>query len=143
MPGSNKQAVSVIHRAIIPLSLVALSSLGTVSCKDAVAVPAVDMCPQASVPLCNGDHIAALVTADVDDALSRSVPALENATARDALTVSLSQLDSALAAGNLTRSREALSRSREAFGQSGDGDLADLTAVQLLLDQIAILLGTS
>src|SRR5437870_6652146 len=111
MPGSNQQAVSVIHRAILPLGLVALSGLVTVSCGDAVAAPTVDVCPQARVPLCASDQSAAAVSADVDDALSRSVPALENAGARDSLRASLGQLESALAAGNLIGSREALSRS--------------------------------
>src|SRR5207253_421697 len=99
------------------------------------------------------DQSAAVVSADVDDALSRSVPALENADARDALKVPLGQLESALAAGNLIGSREALSRSRAIFSQSGNasassqtsfaGDQADLTAIELLLNQVALLLGTT
>src|ERR1051326_2788290 len=153
MPGSNEQVVAVIRRAILPLWPVALSSLVTVSCQDAVALPAVDTCPHVSVPLCTDGQVTALVTADIDDALSRSVPALEDAAVRDALTASLGQLDSALAGGNLSRSRDALNRSRELLGPTGAGsasttssqtslagDQPDLTAVDLLLNQVAIVL---
>jgi hypothetical protein len=109
------------------------------------------VCPTASVPLCAAVNSSAASSAreSASDAASRSTPALENATARSALGAGLSQLDAALAAGNVTKALAALRATREALTSaraqlnSFPGDAADLAAIELTLDQVAPLLGTS
>jgi hypothetical protein len=134
----------------------AVAALGAacVACGDSTAPPRPDpdeVCPSAPVPLCNGANAVAVAAArdGASDAAGRSVSALDNAAARAALASRLTQLESALAAGNVTRGREALRQSREALAAARGqltafpGDAADLAAIELALDQVALLLGTS
>ena len=113
--------------------------------------PADQVCPSAPVPLCDAAKASAVSAAreSTSDAAGRSTSALENGTARSALGAGLGQLDAALAAGNVTKALAALRLTREALtsarGQLNafPGDAADLAAIELALDQVAPLLGTS
>ena len=136
------------------LAAAALGVAACMACSDSTGPPpppADEVCPSAPVPLCSSANAAAAAAArdGASDAAGRSVPALDNAAARTALGARLNQLESALAAGNVTRGREALRQLREALaaarGQLGSfpGDAADLMAIELALDQVAPLLGTS
>ena len=128
----------------------ATSLLGaTLSCGDKGPGPVQPItCPSANVPVCT--PATATAARDVtSDASSRSTPALENTTARSALGTNLGQLDAALANGNITDARAALGRVREAITAARaqltqfPGDAADLTAIELQMDQVAPLIGTS
>jgi hypothetical protein len=105
-------------------------------------------CPSANVPVCTSGT-GATARDVVSDASGRSTPALENTAARTALTTNLGQLDAAIGGGNITDARAALTRAREAIttarGQLANfaGDAADLAAIELILDQIAPLIGVS
>lgn len=123
-----------------------------VACSDSTAPPAAaadEVCPTASVPLCTDVDAAARARDGVADAVTRSTPAIDNPPVRAAFTTALGQLEAALAAGNVTRGREALRQSRagvaSARGQLGafPGDAADLAAIELVLDRVGPLLGTS
>jgi hypothetical protein len=106
-------------------------------------------CPSAGVPLCSSPAATAAARDGTSDAAARSTAALENTTARAALATNLGQLDAALGTQNITNARAALGRVRDAIsagrGQLNQfpGDAPDLAAIELLLDQVAALLGAS
>jgi hypothetical protein len=107
------------------------------------------MCPGTQVPVCTSDAVMSVARDVASDGSSRSVPALENTAARTALAASLTELSSALNAGNVTKTRKALQSARTALDAaraqlaSFGGDAADLGAVELLLDHVAVGAGTS
>jgi hypothetical protein len=93
---------------------------------------------------------AAWTSADRDaltDAIDRAAPALENAPVRSALLSRLADLRSAIIAGNVTKSTAALNAARQQLVKGREqlatfpGDAADLTAIELATDQVALLIG--
>jgi hypothetical protein len=111
--------------------------------------PPEQSCPSANVPICAGDETTDVAREAVADLVGRVAPKLENPTARDALVTGLGQLAIEAGLGNVTAARRALSFSREALaaalGQRATypGDVPDLGAIELELDRMAILLGTT
>jgi hypothetical protein len=106
-------------------------------------------CPSVSVPLCDNSESADEAREAVADLVGRVAPKLENPSARAALVTGLGQLAIDAGLGNVTAARRALTFSREALGAAMaersryPGDLPDLGAVELELDRMATLLGTS
>jgi hypothetical protein len=138
-----------------PFGVLAGLALGTVAAcsdstgpKDDQVVQTDLMCSSAQVPLCTEGAARGIAQDATSDARSRSLPALENAAGRSALDATLADLSSALSAGNVTKTRAALSRSRTALDaaraqlSSFGGDAADLGAVELLLDHVAAKVGS-
>lgn len=149
-PGSSAIAAKIERSRLVVLSL--LVGVGVSSCGDgrgATEPPAALTCPSADVPLCSRLTKRAAAQDAASDAAARSLPALENASTRAALGTSLSRLSTALTAGNITDARAALTGSREALGgargqlSTSPGDAADLASIELMLDQVAPLLGVS
>ena len=106
-------------------------------------------CPAASVPLCSDDENTDQAREAVADLVGRIAPKLENPAARDQLVTGLGQLAIEAGLGRVTAARRALTFSREAL-QSAlaqrttyPGDVPDLGAIELELDRMATLLGTS
>jgi hypothetical protein len=106
-------------------------------------------CPAVAVPICQ-DHAEADVAREaVADLVGRVAPKLENPTARDALVTGLGQLTIEVGLGNVTAARRALTFSRDALyaalaqRATYPGDTPDLGAIELELDRMAVLLGTS
>jgi len=111
--------------------------------------PPEQSCPSASVPLCQDDERADLAREAVADLVGRIAPKLENPAAREALVTGLGQLAIETGLGNVTAARRALVFSRDALAAAMaqrttyPGDLPDLGAIELELDMMATLLGTS
>jgi hypothetical protein len=111
--------------------------------------PPEQTCPSASVPICEDGPQADVAREDVADLVGRVAPKLENPDASRALVTGLGQLAIELGLGNVTAARRALTFSRDALAQAMSklsaypGDGPDLGAIELELDRIATLLGTS
>jgi hypothetical protein len=81
--------------------------------------------------------------------VGRVAPKLENPAAREALVTGLGQLAIEVGLGNVTAARRALTFSRQALNAAlaqratYPGDAPDLGVIELELDQMATLLGTS
>jgi hypothetical protein len=111
--------------------------------------PADQTCPSAAVPMCEDTPEANLAREDVADLVGRVAPKLENPDASHALVTGLGQLAIELGLGNVTNARRALTFSRDALSQALSrvstypGDGPDLGAIELELDRVAELLGTS
>lgn len=106
-------------------------------------------CPSASVPLCTEPDRADVAREAVADLVGRVAPKLENPSARDALLTGLGQVAIEAGIGNVTAARRALAFTREALSAAlaqkatYPGDVPDLGAIELELDHMATLLGTS
>jgi hypothetical protein len=106
-------------------------------------------CPSVAVPLCQNSESSDEAREAVADLVGRIAPKLENPAARETLVPGLGQLAIEAGLGNITAARRALSFSREALetalGQRSTypGDAPDLGAIELELDRMATLLGTS
>ena len=106
-------------------------------------------CPSVGVPLCQADERADVAREAVADLVGRIAPKLENPAAREALVTGLGQLAIEVGLGHVTAGRRALTFSREALSaalaqrESYPGDVPDLGAIELELDRMAVLLGTS
>ena len=127
-------------------------ALATASCGgDATGPvrPPEQSCPAAAVPICASDERTDVAREAVADLVGRIAPKLENPTAREALVTGLGQLAIEAGLGNVTAARRALAFSREALSAAlaqrttYPGDIPDLGAIELELDRMAILLGTS
>jgi hypothetical protein len=111
--------------------------------------PPEQSCPSVAVPICQGDEQTDIAREAVADLVGRVAPKLENPAAREALVTGLGQLAIEAGLGNVTAGRRALSFSREALTAAMaqratyPGDLPDLGAIELELDRMALLLGTS
>ena len=111
--------------------------------------PADQTCPSAAVPMCEDTPETNLAREDVADLVGRVAPKLDNPDASHALVTGLGQLAIELGLGNVTNARRALTFSRDALTQalsrvsSYPGDAPDLGAIELELDRVATLLGTS
>jgi hypothetical protein len=111
--------------------------------------PADLMCSSAQVTYCTDEAMKVATQDGGSDVSSRSTPALENAAARTALATSLGQLNTALIGGNITKARATLGEARRALETARTqldafaGDAADLAAIELLLDHVALVVGAS
>jgi hypothetical protein len=111
--------------------------------------PPEQSCPTAAVPICESDERTDVAREAVADLVGRIAPKLENPAAREALVTGLGQLAIEAGLGNVTAGRRALTFSREALAaalaqrSTYPGDLPDLGAIELELDRMAILLGTT
>ncbi|MFN2567286.1 MAG: hypothetical protein ABR499_20000 [Gemmatimonadaceae bacterium] len=111
--------------------------------------PPEQRCPSVAVPLCENEEQGDVAREAVADLVGRVAPKLENPGAREALVTGLGQLAIEAGLGNVTAARRALTFSREALGvamaqrSTYPGDLPDLGAIELELDRMAVLLGTS
>jgi len=133
-----------------PLAIIATTLFG-VGCQgsDSPLAPAAERCPSARVPLCTDALQATAVRAAVTDAQLRLAPALESAPSRDTFGQRLTVVAARLDGGDVTGVRAALAAARGALVESRaqlaahPGDVADLAAIELALDQIAAVLGDS
>ncbi len=138
------------HVAFVGCSLLAAVASGC-SGGDATGPirPADQTCPSATVPMCEDTPETNLAREDVADLVGRVAPKLENPEASRSLVTGLGQLAIELGLGNVTNARRALTFSRDALNQALSnvstypGDRPDLGAIELELDRIASLLGTS
>jgi hypothetical protein len=111
--------------------------------------PPEQTCPSVAVPICQDEERADVAREAVADLVGRIAPKLENPAARDALVTGLGQLAIEVGLGNVTGARRALTFSREALNAAlaqratYPGDMPDLGAIELELDGMALLLGTS
>jgi hypothetical protein len=112
--------------------------------------PPDETCPTAgAIPICQGDERADAAREAVADLVGRIAPKLENPSAREALVTGLGQLAIEAGLGNVTAGRRALAFSRDALAAAlaqrttYPGDVPDLGAIELELDRMAILLGTT
>lgn len=112
--------------------------------------PPDESCPAAAaIPICQGGERTDVAREAVADLVGRIAPKLENPTARDALVTGLGQLAIEAGLGNVTAGRRALAFSRDALAAAlaqrttYPGDVPDLGAIELELDRMAILLGTT
>ena len=111
--------------------------------------PPEQSCPSVSVPLCDDSESTDAAREAVADLVGRVAPKLENPASREALVNGLGQLAIEAGLGNVTAARRALTFSREALGtalaqrSAYPGDVPDLGAIELELDRMAALLGTS
>jgi hypothetical protein len=111
--------------------------------------PPEQTCPSLAVPLCQNEERADVAREAVADLVGRVAPKLENPAAREALVTGLGQLAIEVGLGNVTAGRRALTFSREALSTAlaqraaYPGDAPDLGAIELELDRMATLLGTS
>jgi hypothetical protein len=111
--------------------------------------PPEQSCPSVAVPLCDNEESADVAREAVADLVGRVAPKLENPSAREALVTGLGQLAIEAGVGNVTAARRALTLSRDALSAamsqraSYPGDAPDLGAIELELDRMATLLGTS
>jgi hypothetical protein len=132
------------------LAVVATTLLG-VGCQggDSPVAPASLRCPSAQVPLCMDAAQATAVRAAAADAQLRLIPALEGAPTRAVIGQRLTAVASRLDDGDVTGARIALSAARAALAESRahlpsqPADAADLAAIELTLDQIAVVVGDS
>lgn len=133
-----------------PLALLATTLFG-VGCQggDSPVAPGAQQCPSARVPLCTDAAQATAVRAAAADAELRLVPALQSASTRDFFGQRLTVVVSRLGSGDVSGARSALVTARGALADSRaqlsthPGDAADLAAIELTLDQIAVVLGDS
>jgi hypothetical protein len=116
--------------------------VGVAACRDSIG-PEPLTCTNAAVPFCTEPPEAkAAVVEATSDAQTRSVGALKNGSAAQALSLNLMDLSTALSAGEISRARSALARSRQELekgrGQLSTypGDAPDLTAIELALIQV-------
>jgi hypothetical protein len=111
--------------------------------------PPEQTCPSVSVPICEHEEQADVAREAVADLVGRIAPKLENPAAREALVTGLGQLAIEVGLGHVTAGRRALTFSREALNAAlaqratYPGDTPDLGAIELELDRMAVLLGTS
>jgi hypothetical protein len=111
--------------------------------------PPEQTCPSASAPICEDEARADVAREAVADLVGRVAPKLENPASREALVTGLGQLAIEVGLGNVTAGRRALTFSREALSAAlaqraaYPGDAPDLGAIELELDRMASLLGTS
>jgi hypothetical protein len=111
--------------------------------------PPEQTCPSVAVPICQDEERADVAREAVADLVGRIAPKLENPTARDALVTGLGQLAIEVGLGNVTAARRALTFSRESLNAAlaqratYPGDAPDLGAIELELDEMAVLLGTT
>ena len=111
--------------------------------------PPEQTCPSVAAPICEDEERADVAREAVADLVGRIAPKLENPTAREALVTGLGQLAIEVGLGNVTAGRRALSYSRDALAAAlaqratYPGDTPDLGAIELELDQMALLLGTN
>jgi hypothetical protein len=137
----------------VALTVVALTGATGVACAGGDVTgpvrPPEQTCPSVSVPICQDEAQADVAREAVADLVGRVAPKLENPSARDALVTGLGQLAIEAGLGNVTAARRALSFSRDALNAALSqratypGDAPDLGAVELELDRMAVLLGTS
>lgn len=112
------------------------------ACRDSTG-PELLTCPNAAVPFCNESPEAkGAVVEATSDAQTRNVGALKNVSAAQALSLNLRDLSAALSAGEISRARDALSKSRHELATARiqvstyPGDAPDLTAIDLALTQV-------
>lgn len=111
--------------------------------------PPEQTCPSAAAPICENEERADVAREAVADLVGRVAPKLENPAAREALVTGLGQLAIEVGLGNITAGRRALTYSRDALNAAlaqrttYPGDTPDLGAIELELDRMASLLGTS
>ena len=111
--------------------------------------PPEQSCPTVAAPICDSDERADVAREAVADLVGRVAPKLENPAAREALVTGLGQLAIEAGLGNVTAGRRALSFSRDALAaalaqrSTYPGDVPDLGAIELELDRMAVLLGTT
>ena len=111
--------------------------------------PPEQTCPSVAVPICENEERADVAREAVADLVGRVAPKLENPAAREALVTGLGQLAIEVGLGNITAARRALSFSRDALNAAlaqratYPGDTPDLGVIELELDRMAMLLGTS
>jgi hypothetical protein len=111
--------------------------------------PPEQTCPSVAAPICENEERADVAREAVADLVGRVAPKLENPAAREALVTGLGQLAIEVGLGNITAGRRALTFSREALNTAlaqratYPGDMPDLGVIELELDRMATLLGTS
>jgi hypothetical protein len=145
-------SVSITRVRVALLAAVALAGAIAAGCGGDVTGPVrppEQSCPSVAVPLCEDDEQASVAREAVADLVGRIAPKLENPAARDGLVTGLGQLAIEAGLGRVTSARRALTFSREALDAAlaqratYPGDVPDLGAIQLELDHMAKLLGTS
>jgi hypothetical protein len=134
------------------LASVALIGTSAAGCADGPTGPVrppEQRCPSVAVPVCQDEERADVAREAVADLVGRVAPKLENPAAREALVTGLGQLAIEVGLGNVTAARRALTFSRQALNAAlaqratYPGDAPDLGVIELELDQMATLLGTS
>ena len=145
-------SVRTTRSPAVRLARLALVATAAAACADGPTGPvrpAEQSCPSVSVPLCEESEATDAARESVADLVGRIAPKLENPAARQDLVNGLGQLAIEAGLGNITAARRALSFSREALTTAlaqratYPGDVPDLGAIELELDRMAALLGTS
>jgi hypothetical protein len=137
------------HAAFLAVALLGGGGAGCGSDATGPVRPPEQTCPAVAAPICENEERADVAREAVADLVGRVAPKLENPTAREALVTGLGQLAIEVGLGNITAGRRALTFSREALNAAlaqratYPGDTPDLGAIELELDRMAMLLGTS
>ena len=111
--------------------------------------PPDESCPSVAVPLCEDSEQTDVAREAVADLVGRGAPELGNPAARQALVTGLGQLAIEAGLGHVTAARRALTFAREALAaamaqrSAYPGDTPDLGAIELELDRMATLLGST
>jgi hypothetical protein len=135
--------------AVVAAALVGAAGAGCGGDATGPVRPPDQTCASAPAPICADEERADVAREAVADLVGRVAPKLENPAAREALVTGLGQLAIEVGLGNITAGRRALTFSREALSaalaqrSSYPGDTPDLGAIELELDRMAALLGTS
>ncbi len=147
----NMSTVCITRSRVACLAVALLGAAGAGCGGDATGPvrPPEQTCPSVAIPICEDEERADIAREAVADLVGRIAPKLENPAARDGLVTGLGQLAIEVGLGNVTSARRALTFSREALSAAlaqratYPGDLPDLGAIELELDRMAVLLGTS
>lgn len=141
--------ITRFHVAVLAAALLGAAGVACGSDATGPVRPPEQTCPSAGVPICANEERADIAREAVADLVGRVAPKLENPAAREALVTGLGQLAIEVGLGNVTAGRRALTFSREALSAAlaqraaYPGDTPDLGAIELELDRMATLLGTS
>jgi hypothetical protein len=137
------------HAAFLAVALLGAAGAGCGGDATGPVRPPEQTCPAVAAPICENEERADVAREAVADLVGRIAPKLENPAAREALVTGLGQLAIEVGLGNITAGRRALTFSREALNAAltqratYPGDTPDLGAIELELDRMATLLGTS
>ena len=137
------------HVAFLALALLGVAAAGCGSDATGPVRPPEQTCPTVAAPICDDEERADVAREAVADLVGRVAPKLENPAAREALVTGLGQLAIEVGLGNITAGRRALAFSRDALlaalaqRATYPGDTPDLGVIELELDRMASLLGTS
>jgi hypothetical protein len=137
------------HAAFLAVALLGAAGAGCGGDATGPVRPPEQTCASVAAPICDNEERADVAREAVADLVGRVAPKLENPAAREALVTGLGQLAIEVGLGNITAARRALTFSRDALNAAlaqratYPGDMPDLGAIELELDRMAALLGTS